>query len=75
MTSDTGTSIMDKARMAKQFVIAAIAPASAQLVEERLAICNGCEVQNKPLKICTACGCFLPAKTKLLNSACPMELW
>lgn len=48
--------------------------ASDSTVDERLAICNDCEVQNA-LKICTACGCFIPAKVKLAESECPMELW
>jgi hypothetical protein len=41
----------------------------------RTQICDGCEVQNKPVKICTACGCFLPMKVRLTQSRCPMELW
>lgn len=48
---------------------------SQEIADERMAICNGCDVQNVALKTCTACGCFLPAKVRLQKSACPMELW
>lgn len=44
-------------------------------VAERLSICNQCEVQNTKTHTCTACGCWLPAKARLENSSCPMELW
>lgn len=42
---------------------------------ERVSICNQCEVQNTKLHTCTACGCWLPAKVRLKESSCPMELW
>lgn len=42
---------------------------------ERLKICDTCEVQNKALSLCTACGCVIPLKVKLTESSCPMELW
>lgn len=38
-------------------------------------ICNTCEVRNVKLNTCTACGCYIPAKTALSKSTCPMELW
>lgn len=42
---------------------------------DRMDICKGCEVRNKRLNICTACGCYLPFKTKLTKAECPMQLW
>lgn len=42
---------------------------------QRMAICDECEVQNKTIKVCTACGCVLPIKVRLKESTCPMELW
>lgn len=43
--------------------------------KERQAICNQCEAKNKKLNVCTICGCYLPAKTKLKESSCPMSQW
>jgi hypothetical protein len=45
-----------------------------EIAQSRMDICNACEAKND-LNICTACGCFLPAKTKLAKSECPMEKW
>jgi hypothetical protein len=42
---------------------------------KRRALCDQCEVQNKATKVCTACGCYLPWKTRLKSSQCPMEIW
>lgn len=41
---------------------------------ERYAICEGCE-HLTVAKTCTKCGCFMPAKTKLLNATCPLQKW
>lgn len=49
--------------------------ASEDVVNKRIAICDPCEVRNSTLNTCTACGCFIPWKTKLQESTCPMELW
>ena len=48
--------------------------ASDEIAQTRMDICNKCDAKND-LNICTACGCFLPAKTKLANAECPMNLW
>lgn len=48
---------------------------TADVAQSRIDICNQCDAQNKTLKVCTACGCFLPAKVKVANASCPMELW
>lgn len=49
--------------------------ASPEVAQSRMDICNDCEARNKLTNVCTACGCFLPAKTKLAKSSCPMDLW
>ena len=49
--------------------------ASPELVKARNDVCNSCEAQHKPTHICSACGCFLPTKTRILKTDCPMELW
>ncbi|WP_353744838.1 DUF6171 family protein [Hydrotalea sp. AMD] len=48
---------------------------SKQEANSRFEICKKCEVRNPKLNICTICGCFLPAKTKLKKSTCPMNQW
>lgn len=60
---------------AKDFLTGSLEFASEDVVAKRIAICEPCEVRNSTLNTCTACGCFLPAKTKLLEATCPMELW
>ena len=49
--------------------------ASAELTEERYSICKSCEYFNTVSKTCKKCGCFMVAKTKLLNVTCPMYKW
>jgi hypothetical protein len=41
----------------------------------RLATCFTCEARNAKLNTCTVCGCYLPAKTRLEKSECPMDMW
>lgn len=43
--------------------------------EERLAICRECPKFKKTLKLCSICGCFMPAKTWMHNQTCPQNLW
>lgn len=43
--------------------------------KERRDICQKCELRNETLNVCTICGCFIKAKTKLKKSSCPMEKW
>ena len=40
--------------------------------EDRMSICRGCEHYKDKTKSCKKCGCFMPAKTKLANSKCPI---
>lgn len=49
--------------------------ADKQTAHNRMSICRQCEVRHPKLNICTICGCYLPAKTKLKKSSCPMDLW
>lgn len=49
--------------------------ASPETVASRRALCNACEMRNTLIDECTACGCFLPAKTRLSKASCPMDLW
>lgn len=49
--------------------------ASKDIARERLFVCKNCEAYDMFWKQCTVCGCFMPIKTKLANSDCPMNLW
>lgn len=41
----------------------------------RRSVCDSCEARNSIIDVCTACGCFIPLKIKLIKSTCPMEKW
>ena len=41
----------------------------------RMDICRSCDRFNNTTKLCKECGCFMPAKTKLPNEACPIGKW
>lgn len=42
--------------------------------QERISICNSCEFLNV-MRQCKKCGCFVDAKTRLNESACPLRKW
>jgi hypothetical protein len=42
--------------------------------ELRMEICNSCDDLNS-FNFCTHCGCFMPLKTELANSSCPVGKW
>lgn len=43
--------------------------------DNRLSICQDCEHLIKATDQCSKCGCFVKAKTWLLNSKCPLDKW
>lgn len=49
--------------------------ASKPVIATRRDICRTCEVRHNALNVCTACGCYIPAKTALEQSTCPLEFW
>jgi hypothetical protein len=46
-----------------------------QMSADRMEICNKCEHLDKTLYTCNKCGCFMKAKTLLVNSECPIGKW
>ncbi len=48
---------------------------SSEVSEERYSICKTCPELIKLTTQCKKCGCFMSAKTKLLNSSCPVGKW
>ena len=49
--------------------------ADEQLANERYNICKNCPMFIKLSKQCKKCGCFMKAKTKLLDASCPIGEW
>jgi hypothetical protein len=43
--------------------------------KSRMEICNGCDRLMQPVKICKECYCFMPAKTLIPISVCPLGKW
>ena len=41
----------------------------------RMEICNSCDRLMTPVKICKECYCFMPAKTLIPISTCPLGKW
>lgn len=48
---------------------------SKEEYHRRYEICKTCDSFNDVLKLCLECACFMPAKCKLSESACPKNLW
>jgi hypothetical protein len=48
---------------------------SEDIAQEKLSICQSCPELIKLTSQCKKCGCFMPAKTKLLNAQCPIGKW
>lgn len=42
---------------------------------KRFDICKQCPELINLTKQCKKCGCFMAAKTKILNAACPIGKW
>jgi hypothetical protein len=42
-------------------------------VDRRIKICKGCKYYK--LYVCGICGCFIPAKARFKDSACPLNKW
>jgi hypothetical protein len=41
----------------------------------RLEICKSCEYFHQILRMCSQCGCFMPAKILIKSSSCPIKKW
>lgn len=42
---------------------------------KRYEICMNCEKFNSKFKICEICMCYMPIKTRLQESYCPLNKW
>jgi hypothetical protein len=48
---------------------------SEEISKARMDICKQCDQYLSGPLICNKCVCFLPAKTKLANTECPLQKW
>jgi hypothetical protein len=48
---------------------------SDEVQKERFDICKGCPELIQLTSTCKKCGCFMAAKTKLKEAACPIGKW
>jgi hypothetical protein len=46
-----------------------------QVVARRIAICKSCPQLIKGVNLCRSCGCFAPAKVRIMNESCPQGRW
>jgi len=64
---------------ASQFAINGFKRATTEQLEERLAICKGCELWNPSgfggTGSCNKCGCSTQAKLRMSTSKCPIDKW
>ena len=42
---------------------------------ERMDICRQCDWFRKSVQQCRKCHCFMPAKTMIKSSKCPLRKW
>ena len=48
---------------------------SSEEREVRKEICARCPNLNLTMNICKLCGCFMPVKTWVRSSKCPIQKW
>jgi hypothetical protein len=49
--------------------------ATDSVQKERMSICLQCPKLIKATRQCKECGCFMDAKTRLLEAECPLSKW
>jgi len=48
---------------------------SQKTKQQRLEICESCELFIKKVSMCKSCGCYMPAKAMFAISECPEGKW
>lgn len=46
-----------------------------EISKQRLSICEECDSFEKTFRRCKECGCFMDAKTLIMEMICPLEKW
>ena len=49
-------------------------PSIEEMAKKRVIICVECP-KLRPNKVCSSCGCYIPAKTRSPRSRCPLRKW
>lgn len=49
--------------------------ASDEVFNERISICKTCDRYKESKQECLECGCFVPAKAKIILDSCPLDKW
>ena len=68
MAKNAGTSMVNHAMNSFQSV-------PANVKEERISICEGCEHYNPETTRCNECGCFINIKADWASEKCPIDKW
>jgi len=48
---------------------------SDEVYAERISICKGCDKYEELENRCKECGCYIPAKAKIILDSCPLQKW
>lgn len=48
---------------------------SDKTYEKRIMTCKGCDKYDELENRCRECGCFIPAKAKIILDSCPLNKW
>jgi len=43
--------------------------------KERISVCRGCDKYDEMENKCVECGCYIPAKARVVLDSCPLEKW
>jgi len=43
--------------------------------KERISMCRGCDKYDEMENKCIECGCYIPAKARVVLDSCPLEKW
>ena len=68
MAKNAGASVVNHAMNSFQSV-------PANVKEERISICQGCEHYNSETTRCNECGCFINIKADWASEKCPIDKW
>jgi len=68
MAKNAGTSMVNHAMNSFQSV-------PANVKEERISICEGCEHYDSETTRCDECGCFINIKADWASEKCPIDKW